>query len=57
METVAFCEQDTYCQKVLKKHWPAVPIFDDIRTLTKARIEEVVPSGAQAIDLISGGFP
>ena len=25
-ETVAFCEIDKYAQKVLKKHWPEVPI-------------------------------
>jgi hypothetical protein len=29
-ETVAFCEIDPYCQKVLKKHWPDVPIIGDI---------------------------
>ena len=28
---VAFVEQDKYCQKVLNKHWPDVPIFDDIK--------------------------
>ena len=28
--TVAFCERDPYCQKVLHKHWPDVPICDDI---------------------------
>ena len=26
-----FCEQDPYCTRVLNKHWPGVPIFDDIR--------------------------
>ena len=26
MNTVAFCEQDETCQKVLKKHWPKTPI-------------------------------
>ena len=31
METVAFCEIDPFCQKVLKKHWPDVPIFEDVR--------------------------
>ena len=33
METVAFCEIDKHCQKVLKKHWPKVPIFDDVTKL------------------------
>ena len=30
METVAFCELDKNAQKVLRKHWPDVPIFSDI---------------------------
>ena len=29
-KSVAFCERDPYCQKVLKLHWPDVPICDDI---------------------------
>lgn len=24
-----FCEQDTFCQRVLAKHWPGVPCHDD----------------------------
>jgi DNA (cytosine-5)-methyltransferase 1 len=38
MRTVAFCEIDPYCQRVLRKHWPDVPIYDDVRTLTAARL-------------------
>ena len=30
-ETILFVEKDKYCQKVLKKHWPSVPIISDIR--------------------------
>lgn len=45
-ETVAFCEIDPFCQKVLKKHWKA-PIYDDITTL-----EYIGP-----VDLVTGGFP
>ena len=48
MQTVAFCEIEPYCQAVLKKHWPDVPIHDDIRTLT-------VPRGTA--DVVCGGFP
>jgi DNA (cytosine-5)-methyltransferase 1 len=33
MRTVWFCEQDPYCQRVLAKHWPGVPIHGDVRTL------------------------
>jgi len=32
-ETIGFCEIEPYCQKVLAKHWPGVPIYDDIKTL------------------------
>ena len=38
MTTVAFCEIDPFCRKVLAKHWPKVPIYDDIRRLTAARL-------------------
>ena len=35
LEIVAFCEIDKFCQKVLKKHWPDVPIIEDVRDVTK----------------------
>lgn len=55
-ETIAFVEIDKFCQKVLRKHWPDVPIFDDIRKFdgTKFRGEYEV---AQTIDVVCGGFP
>ena len=28
--TVAFVERDKYCQRVLTKHWPGVPIYGDV---------------------------
>lgn len=56
IETVAFCERDPFCQQVLNKHWPSVPIFDDVCTLNKQALEERgVDVGA--VELISGGFP
>ena len=48
-ETVAFCEMDEFCQKVLKKHWPDVPIFDDVRTIDATRLGD--------IDICTFGFP
>jgi DNA (cytosine-5)-methyltransferase 1 len=48
-ETAAFCEIDPYCKQVLKKHWPNVPIFDDIRQLKGTDIG--------TIDIITGGYP
>lgn len=54
IETVAFCEREPFCQKVLHKHWPQVPIYDDVCTLTKERLEA---DGIRPIELIHGGYP
>ncbi|MEK0313720.1 DNA cytosine methyltransferase [Cohnella sp. 56] len=54
IETVAFCEREPFPQKVLRKHWPDVPIYDDVCTLTKERLDE---DGIGPIDLIHGGYP
>jgi DNA (cytosine-5)-methyltransferase 1 len=34
-ETAAFCEVDPHCREVLRKHWPDVPIFTDVRELCR----------------------
>ena len=47
-ETTQFIEIDPYCQKVLKKHWPNVPIHDDITTFTAEPFQ---------FDAVCGGFP
>lgn len=52
--TVAFCEIDNYCQRVLKKHWPEVPTYEDIRELTAARLAD---DGIERPRAICGGFP
>ena len=54
METVAFCEIEKYPQKVLNKNFPGIPIYDDIRQLTRERL---AGDGIGSIDLICGGFP
>ena len=54
METVAFCEYDKKCRQVLKKHWPDVPQYEDVRTLTK---EQLDTDGITDIGLICGGYP
>jgi len=53
MRTVAFCEIDPCCRAVLKKHWPDVPRYEDVRTLTKQRLD----ADGISVDLIAGGFP
>ena len=50
MRTVAFCEIDPHARAVLHKHWPNVPVFTDVSTLSKGDLSE-------QIDIIAGGFP
>ena len=53
MRTVAFCEIEPYCRRVLAKHWPHVPIYDDVRTLTSDHLR----TDGISVDVICGGFP
>ena len=52
-KTVAFCEIEPFCRRVLAKHWPKVPCYDDVRTLTAERLA----ADGIAVDVICGGFP
>jgi len=47
-KTIQFVENEPYCQKVLKKHWPTIPIHDDIKTYKPE------PYSAH---VVCGGFP
>ena len=47
--TVAFCECEPYCQRVLRRHWPDVPVYGDIRTLKGGDVGTV--------DMVAGGDP
>jgi DNA (cytosine-5)-methyltransferase 1 len=53
-ETAAFCEYAEFPRKVLAKHWPEVPIYNDVRELTAERLDA---DGIGSIDLICGGYP
>lgn len=53
-DTVAFCDFDPYCQKVLRKHWPWVTIYDDVKELNSERLSA---NGHNKIDIITGGYP
>jgi len=52
-ETVAFCEIEKFPQQVLAKHWPNIPIYEDVRNVTRERLDAdgIFP------DVITGGFP
>ena len=48
IETTGFVEIDPFCQKILSKNFPNIPIYDDITTFTAEPFQ---------YDIISGGFP
>lgn len=52
-ETVAFCEIEDYPRAVLKRHWPDIPIYRDVKQLTgeQLRADGIIP------DVIVGGYP
>ena len=52
MQTVAFCEINPFCRKILTRHWQSIPIFSDITTINKEDLK-MLPR----IDVIAGGFP
>ena len=52
--TVAFCEREPFARSVLNRHWPDVPVFDDVRTLG---LGSLWGAGIDAPDIVCGGFP
>lgn len=53
MRSAAFCEAEPYCRRVLERHWPGTPIYDDVRTLTAGRLQ----ADGVSVNAIAGGFP
>lgn len=53
-ETVAFCDIEKFSRKVLKKHWPNVKQYKDIKELT---YEQIKKDTLAPIDIITGGYP
>ncbi len=49
MKVVWQVENDEFCRKALRKHWPGVKLYGDIREIQGNELEPV--------DLICGGFP
>ena len=57
MQTIGFCEIEPFPRAVLEKHWPGVPIHDDVRTLSAESVSWLRTEAERGIDLICGGFP
>jgi DNA (cytosine-5)-methyltransferase 1 len=51
--TVAFCEIEEYPRKILRKHWPDVPIFNDVRALNA----DTLARDGIDVDVIIAGWP
>jgi DNA (cytosine-5)-methyltransferase 1 len=47
-KTIAFCEKDKFCQKVLQKNFPNIPIESEVRD---------VKGEKYAAEVVTGGFP
>jgi DNA (cytosine-5)-methyltransferase 1 len=54
VETVAFCDFDKYCQQVLNKNFPGVPVYGDVKELN---YEKLKADGIDQVDIITGGYP
>jgi DNA (cytosine-5)-methyltransferase 1 len=48
MSVVWQCEADPYCRAVLRKQWPGIPCYEDVRT---------IGAELRRVDLLCGGFP
>lgn len=53
MQTVFQCEWDKHCRTILDRHWPTVPKWDDVSTLTG----EHILAHAPVIDVVAWGSP
>ena len=53
-KTIAFCDNDKYCKLVLQKHWKEVKIYNDVKEITKKRLEA---DRVELPETITGGFP
>ena len=53
MEIVYQCEWEKKCQSVLRRHWPDVPLHDDVSTLTGKMVLDAVGH----VDVVAWGSP
>ena len=47
------CESDAACRRVIARHRPDLPIYEDVRMFSEGVGLEEVPR----VDVIAGGFP
>ena len=54
-ETVAFCENNPARWPILKKHWPDVPIIQDVKRIPDGLVVDVVAAGFPCQDISLAG--
>lgn len=54
-EVVAHCEIENFPRAVLRHRFPNIPIFEDVKTLTKESFYE--RTGQSTVDIVCGGSP
>ena len=55
-EPILFCELDEFCQKILKKHWPDVPICNDVKELANDT-NAFIPRRNGRKRILTAGYP
>lgn len=51
-----FCDNDLFCQQILKKHWPNAKIYGDIKTFTNTKLKRLERSEQEKTERHSGQF-
>ena len=52
-EPIAFCDTDKFCQKVLAKNFPGIPIYDDVKEIA----DEPTRFISERPDILTAGYP
>ena len=52
-EPIAFCDTDKFCQKVLAKNFPGIPIYDDVKEIADDPTRFI----SERPDVLTSGYP
>lgn len=50
---IGFCDIDKWCRQILAKHWPDVPVYDDVKEIANGPERFI----QQPIDILTAGYP
>ena len=55
-QPVLFCDTDPWCRKILKQHWPNVPVAEDVKELADDP-EGLIPNTDRRETILTAGYP